>query len=184
MIWLVQTAEGGWRPGIGDPTVLGWLTVAGYLFAAYAAWRARGRATGKARVLRWTWTLIAVLMLLLAINKQLDLQSLFTVVAKQRALRDGWYKQRQVYQRWFIEGLAFAGLAASLGALVVLRKHLRELWLAALGSVFIVIFVLIRAASFHHVDAFLRGGAVRMNAVLELGGIACVAVAALRFRRV
>ena len=41
-------------------------------------------------------------------------------------------------------------------------------------------FVVIRAASFHHVDAFLasRLGGLRWNWILELGGILIVAVGA------
>jgi hypothetical protein len=47
---------------------------------------------------------------------------------------------------------------------------------------FILGFVVIRAASFHHVDAFLvaRLGGVKWNWILELGGITFVALAALR----
>ena len=47
---------------------------------------------------------------------------------------------------------------------------------------FILGFVVIRAASFHHVDAFLaaRLGGIKWNWILELGGIAVVAAAAVR----
>ena len=48
--------------------------------------------------------------------------------------------------------------------------------------VFILGFVLIRALSFHHVNALLgsRLGGVKWNWIFELGGIAIVAVAAFR----
>ena len=29
----------GWTPGIGDPTVWGWLTVANYAFSAFLLWQ-------------------------------------------------------------------------------------------------------------------------------------------------
>jgi hypothetical protein len=50
-----------------------------------------------------------------------------------------------------------------------------------IGVAFLVCFVLIRAASFHHVDEFLgwRGFSIPMNEVLELGGIGCILLAAL-----
>jgi len=51
-----------------------------------------------------------------------------------------------------------------------------------IGTVFVVAFVTIRAASFHHVDTLIGTpvAGLRMNWILELGGIACVALAALR----
>jgi hypothetical protein len=45
---------------------------------------------------------------------------------------------------------------------------------------FLVTFVAVRAASFHHIDRWLGYGVVRLNWVLELGGIALVALSALR----
>jgi hypothetical protein len=44
----------------------------------------------------------------------------------------------------------------------------------------LVSFVLIRAASFHHVDLLLRAGPVRLNWVFELTGIGLIALAARR----
>ena len=40
---LGAALEGGWRPGIGDPTALGWVTVVAYFIAAvlsYMSYRA------------------------------------------------------------------------------------------------------------------------------------------------
>ena len=37
---LAETVADGWRPGIGDPTALGWITVAAYLLGAVACGRA------------------------------------------------------------------------------------------------------------------------------------------------
>ena len=47
---------------------------------------------------------------------------------------------------------------------------------AGAGAVFLVVFVVVRAASFHHVDILLRSEALglRVNALLELSGIACI----------
>ena len=49
-------------------------------------------------------------------------------------------------------------------------------WLMNSYFVLLVSFVLIRAASFHHVDLLLRAGPVRLNWVLELGGIGLIAL--------
>jgi hypothetical protein len=54
------------------------------------------------------------------------------------------------------------------------------------GLVFLMAFILIRAASFHHIDAMLKAdlAGVRMNWVLEIGGISMVAYGAWkRLRR-
>ena len=51
-----------------------------------------------------------------------------------------------------------------------------------MGMVFVIGFVIIRASSFHHVDALLaaRLGGMKWNWILELGGIAAVSLGAYR----
>lgn len=177
---LVQTADGRWAPGIGDPTPLGWLTVAAYLAAAWLCARASlaGEPPGarEARAV-WAWRALACMLVVLGINKQLDLQSLLTVTARDLALRDGWYERRRPIQVWFIRAVVVASLVVVGTVGVWLRRHLREFALAGTGAAFIATFVLVRASSFHKVDAFLHGAAAgfRMNWILELGGIACIA---------
>ena len=43
-MWLVQTADGGWEPGIGDPTLMGWFTVFAYFGTALLCYRALRKA--------------------------------------------------------------------------------------------------------------------------------------------
>lgn len=57
---------------------------------------------------------------------------------------------------------------------------LRLVWVALSGIVLLFSFVVIRAASFHHVDQFLGAGPFKMNWVLELGSIGIIAFAARR----
>jgi len=97
----------GWSPQISDPTIWGWLTVVNY-FGAFscAAWAVRidrRRAN--------FWIFVSLIMLALGINKQLDLQALLTVVGREIALQDGWYQDRRVFQKWFIELVTAASLA-------------------------------------------------------------------------
>lgn len=188
LVVLTQTADGGWRPGIGDPTFIGWFTVFAYLAAAVAcfrAWQRVARASTRSRTLSHVWLLFAVLMLALGINKQLDLQSLFTVVGRQLALDHGWYEQRRAVQALFIRAVAVAGLLTLFAGAWLVRRHLADVWLAGLGAVFIVVFVVVRASSFHHVDTLLSGtlGGARVNWILELGGIALVFAGARRYAR-
>ncbi len=209
LILFAERVELGWSPRIGDPSIMGWLTVAAYFAAAIAcgfAARAERRLhvggstvhpifwkSDQFRIAPTTgakspgrrasfWWLLLLAMLVLGINKQLDLQSLLTAVGRRLAHEQGWYQDRQVVQRAFILGVAIVG-AGGLALLAVLfRSVLLRRPLAAIGLVFLYGFVLIRAASFHHVDAFLKDEilGIRMNWLLELGGIACVLTSALR----
>src|SRR5690606_34451823 len=117
MLLLAETVDGVWRPGIGDPTVMGWVTVAAYFATAWLCWRARLRLLGKSassdvRRERLIWTLLAALFIALGVNKQLDLQSWFTMVGRSIARQEGWYGQRRVVQAIFIAALAVTGAAA------------------------------------------------------------------------
>jgi hypothetical protein len=174
-----------WRPGIGDPSIAGWLTVVGYFAASALAWGAcvrTRRVIGLPRGSREIWALVAVLMLVLCINKQLDLQSLLTDIGRVVARRDGWYADRHAAQLRFIEGI----LAASVGAAVVFGALFRGFWranvLLGLGLALLVTFVATRAISFHHVDLFIGTtvAGVRMNWLVELTGIVLIAAAAAR----
>src|SRR5262245_10609472 len=114
MFLLAESVDGGWRPGIGDPTPMGWATVVAYLLAAVACgWaavedRRVGRRTGRGRPAFW-W-ILAVLLLLLGINKQLDLQTWFTTVGRRVAREQGWYARRKEYQTALIKAIAAGGL--------------------------------------------------------------------------
>lgn len=163
---------------------MGWVTVAAYLIAAWLAFRsARTARMAAERGLARFWTAIALLLLALGINKQLDLQTLFTQIARDLALAQGWYEERHRYQVLFIAVVGVLGLLGTLGLAIALRKIAARIWLALLGVGFLVSFVVIRAASFHHVDLLLRSGPVRLNWVFELTGIALIGVAAARSQR-
>jgi len=167
----------GWSPGIGDPTPLGWATVLAYLVACGFALRAAGRDIPNIRV----WLSFGVILGLLAINKQLDLQSLLTALAREEARIGGWYDHRRTVQEIFILGLLVLSFGAGVSLLCLTRRRGRNLQVAASGMIFLLLFVFVRAASFHHMDAFLSVSflAISMNHFLELGGIALVAIAAL-----
>lgn len=170
-----------WRPGIGDPTVMGWLTVFAYFTAAFLCWRAATKGM-HARKVRWFWTALAGLLIFLGINKQLDLQTAFTFIAKDFAKATGWYENRRIVQGIFVIMIALGGMATSAALFWFYRRELKILWPALAGLAFLGSFVVIRAASFHHVDQFLNAGpgGFRMNWVLELGGIAAIAWPAWR----
>lgn len=186
-----------WRPGIGDPTFVGWLTVAAYGVAAAAAlWAHAGarraqhrftgvdeRATRDQRSMKRVWLLIAVTMAVIGINKQLDLQTVLIQKVRERAYVDGWYGDRRRYQFDFIVAMSLAALCAGIGLSVWLRRILARMALALAGLGMLVLFVLIRAASFHYVDKVLAlGDGLRLNAIIELSGIALIIGAALQWQ--
>lgn len=169
-----------WRPEIGDPSPMGWFTVAAYLFTAILAWRAwKKPGTG-----RRIWLGVAVLMAALCINKQFDLQSLFTDLGREVANAGGWYGKRRGVQKWFVLAvIAGSGVFACWFAWRF-RDFLKHHKLLSVGLLFLLTFIVVRAISFHHFDVFLkeRIAGVKMNWLLELGGIALIAAAALRER--
>lgn len=186
----VALTEGGrWRPGIGDPTVLGWVTVAAYLVAAVGCAMAAPRESmlhaddrrGRPGSSRF-WMVLAGLLVALGINKQLDLQSLVTQIGRDLVGRWGLYSGRRELQIGFIAAVAMACALGLSGFLWAARRRMRTRWPAVAGMIFILGFVMIRAASFHHVDALLaaRLGGLKWNWILELGGIGVVASAAFR----
>jgi hypothetical protein len=168
-----------WRPVIGDPSPMGWLTVAAYALAAFLAWRAWSRNRNRA------WLGVTVMMAFLCLNKQFDLQSLFTDLGRELARFGGWYEKRRSFQKFFV--LAVLAVVAVFGPLFAwkYRAYLASHKLLAAGLLFLLTFIVVRAISFHHVDVLLktpRSGGLKLNWVFELAGIALVTLAALRER--
>lgn len=172
----------GWTPGIGDPSLFGWLTVAAYGIAAWLCWRAsRGGPRGERRL----WLLFSAMLAFLCLNKQLDLQSLLTAAGRSLAKEQGWYEDRRRYQLAFI--IAFAA-GAVLGIAILVRRFASARWPvrgAMVGMILLILFVVIRASSFEKMDQFISGfvGGWRVNHVMEIGGIAIVALCAWLARR-
>lgn len=179
---LAVIIDGRWYPGIGDPTVKAWFIVATYLAGAVLSglcWTKRNQLVGPSLVRRFGayWLVLAVTLLLLGINKQLDLQSLVHVMGRHLAKEQGWYDQRRIVQTDFIAGIVLLGVGSCLFGFWMMRGLLTRLWLSLVGLVFLVVFVITRAASFHHFDLLLSKQVVQgfnLNFVLEWTGIALV----------
>ena len=93
-------------------------------------------------------------------------------------MRQGWYDDRRRYQFAFVVAIASGGVLG-VGAMAwVWRRVLDRVWIAALGLGWMTSFVVIRAASFHHVETFLRGLTEAGNMAFEISGIAIVAAGA------
>jgi hypothetical protein len=171
---------GRWSPGIGDPTIVGWVTVVAYVAAAYLCWCVLHRRHGLPPPERKVWRTLYVATIALGVNKQLDLQSALTEVGRIVLRALGRYDQRQLVQLAFIAGVAAGGVVAVRWILRFAREAPRGTRVALYGFTSIVVFVGIRAASFHHIDRFIGFdvGGVRMNWLLELGGLIVLCVGA------
>ncbi|MCA9872948.1 MAG: hypothetical protein KC441_04820 [Anaerolineales bacterium] len=160
--------------------IMWWVTVAAYWATAVLCGLAayHRQATPRSRRL---WAMLAVVMALLGINKQGNLVGRLTTEGRLLAWTGAWYQNR-------------AGLQIALAAIVVLLAGGLLLWLlrrlrplsgpemtAVVGVVYLLGFALVRAISLHAIDAFLYRPVLGVypNWLLELGGIALVAVPAL-----
>jgi hypothetical protein len=168
--------DGRWEIGIGDPTPLGWITVAAYVTAAFLAWRNVGAARRTA-VPHSFWVALTALMLALGLNKQLDLQTWLSQTGRDMAIAQGWWEERRAVQALFIALLA----AGAVGVVVWASRQWQTLWheyrAAFVGVCVLLFFIVVRAASFHHIDVVLRTelGATPVHRALEVLGVLIVA---------
>lgn len=194
-----------WSPGIGDPTVTGWLTVFAYFATAWMCLRAMMaekagpprpylqtiralfRVLGKRGTRRplpakrsLIWLSLATLLALLGVNKQLDLQTLITEIGRSAAATGGWYDQRHEVQLLFIIGVGAIGLVVSSVMMKIAQGEYADFRLPFFGLTLVMVYVVIRAASFHYVDRLIGHPLFGswFNFVFESTGIAIVLVAA------
>ena len=168
-----------WTPGIGDPTIGGWVTVALYLLASGSCWIS-AQKLGLEEVPRSNerraWRAMSVLLLVLGIIKQLNLLTALTAAGRVLARNQGWYEQRQFVQLAFIALVAMTCLIAAITLLLWARNSPIPTRIALMGTSMVLGFVLIRAVSFHQVDRFIgeRVLSLRWNWILEMSGISLV----------
>jgi hypothetical protein len=98
MLVLGVTVYGRWKLGIGDPTITGWLTAAGFiatalLYCAYALCQEPLRGH------RVFWFSLAVALFVLGINKQLDLHVLLEAVGRSV----GYAPHTAKFRKWYAE---------------------------------------------------------------------------------
>ena len=161
-----------------DTGALAWIIVAAYALAAVLSLAARSRTRDRRE--RRFWLIAALVLIALGLNKQLDLQTDLIDWARTLARSEGWYRERRIVQLAVFGGLALVA-AAVLALLARLTRTARPAVRAArVGLVVLALFVLVRAASFHHVDRVLHTqlGGQRLHFWLELAGIVVIGLAA------
>ncbi len=179
----VAMASIGWSPGIGDPTPAGWIITIAYLLSSFLClWtgftaRKVTKITGRTER-QVLWFVFSAMLLLLGINKQLDLQVLLSRAGSTIAKSGGWYDTRRGVQAVFVIILAFLGIFL-IGILFrMLKGRWKQFTTAPAGIVLLVFFVLFRAAFMQHIDKFLIHRTIfipgKLNKILELLGIVLV----------
>jgi hypothetical protein len=180
--WSLEYLLGRWRLTISDPGFMGWFTVGSYFACAVVALIAVLINQTGGRRSCFFWSLISLLMILLGVNKQIDLQSLFTEVGGQIAKAQGWMDQRRIVQFWFIVAFGTTALVAFLSFAIIMRGLFKRFMLAFIGLFFLLSFIFLRVVSFYHFDeilGFTPSGA-KIYFVLELAGIYLILVAGIR----
>lgn len=186
-LWGIIVNE-HWEPGIGDPTFMGWITVIIYLISAslcfWAAWRtAQLLALYRFQHYYWLWLGLGFSLIILGLNKQLDLQSWLTVFGKKIAIAQGWYVQRRFVQLAFITGI----ICLLVSCFISLRRLIQQDWkifrLTFIGFLFLSGFILIRATSFHHIDQLIgiNFAGFRLNWLLEISGLVCIGLSCINY---
>ena len=162
-------------------SVMWWVTVAAYwgtaVLCVISALRLRPNAPRAANL----WWLLAASMAVLGINKQGNLIGRLTTEGRLLAWTGNWYQSRV----WLQGALVVLIVLLAAGVLVWLLRRLRPLsagqMTAVVGVMALLGFALLRAVSLHAIDAFLFRPVLGVypNWLVELGGIALVAVPAL-----
>lgn len=161
----------------GDHTFFGWMTVLAYLVTSI-------RLSLKTR-LAWLnkdnflfWICFTVLIVFLGFNKQLDLQSNFTEMMRDMAKANGWYEQRRPLQFLFVSFIALLLPLLFFWVRLSLANSWRRYKLMWIGILLLLVFIVIRAASFHHVDLIFYKtiGSLRFYQALEIVAISIIFV--------
>ena len=122
------------------------------------------------------WIIILLIYSFFGLNKQLDLQTFLTAAGRCMSRLEGWYEERRAFQL----NVIMAGLAATaismLGFLIYFRTIIGRSLLALMGVTCSMVFVVLRAASIHHVDQLFRIEFfnLKAHAIVEMTGIVLV----------
>ena len=161
---------------MNSPEMIYWVTVAAYFVTAVIC--ALCALLSDRREIWWGF---ALGMLLLMINKKQDLLGSMTALGRSITWRAEWYAARGSIQILIIVGIVVLAGFLLTSARWFLRPLQRVTWLGLAGVIFLPVFAATRAVSLHQIDIILFSpvAGIYLNWVIELGGIALIAFAAL-----
>lgn len=173
--------NGLWRPGIVDPSFVGWFTVFSYYTCAGLSLafllKARRCLDGAERRFAVVMT---CLLLGLGLIKNLDLFSLVSGIGRLIAEKRGWIESRRAFQAGLM-------LLVVVGFVVLFTRAVKQEAFARIRRerapelaclVYLCLFVLLRGISLHQLGALLSFEVfgVRLNWIAELGGLGTLAL--------
>jgi len=176
--------EIAWRPGFNDPEPMGWITFAAYGIASVlcicAALRRDDSPPGRESKL--AWLLLGLALGFLGVNLQLDLHVLLIQFGRRIAETDGWYEKRRSYQQAFTVAFSAGLIACVFFGARKFGTFVKNQRLAVTGALLIIGYVLVRNASFNHIDD-RKGSMWDMKdslRLVELAGVVAIGLAAWR----
>jgi len=177
-----------WQPGFNDPYFLSWLMVSIYLFAAVLALVVAGRVPFPAetrRRERIVWAGVATVAVVMAVNKQADLQTLAIAAGSCVVRGQGWDAQALWLETVTTGALALLTVGVGGVFLWSLRGTAGRTALPLLGLALMVGFVAFRAAEILGFlgPLYALTRSLWVDRVLELAGPALVILGALRLLR-
>jgi hypothetical protein len=176
---MVGYASGvGSEGAISDTRGQAWILAVAY--AAVALLALRARAASHVQRERLVWALSAAVLVTFGAAKQLNLQEILT-----NWLRT-WFREHNIYQSRLILQVAFLLVVLSTAWFILIRL---KAWLksssssvkiASMAMAALVAFVLVRAASFHALDAMMttKIAGLRSGWWIEFAALGVVAAAA------
>ena len=180
---LLICIQDRWVLGFNDPYLLSWIMVAIYVLTAALAVAVarRGRFPAPThRRERAFWAVLAGVLILMAINKQADLQTLVMATGRCVIQTRGWGDQHVLLKGLILTGLVLAAFGSAAAVAWALLPTLRRTALPLLGVALMAVFIVFRAAETLNVLGPLRALAHSYwpDRILELSGPAVILVAA------
>ena len=178
-----------WRRYSGDPDLLGWAITLAYLIAAALCVRT---AKAARRVRRdelgpdtpGAWGLLAAGLLLLGLNKQLDLQIIVREVGVAFIGFLGMNEHRRWFGRAFVLLMGLFLLRVMATATRRVRGHTRGHRLLLTGLALLACFAVVRAGTYvPGLKQFNMRFYTALHLVFELGGIVILGLGAFRTRQ-
>lgn len=173
--------EGYWINKRGDPTVIGWFITLFYFFVFATSLYLLKKTTPNILDNKyiWFWYGVTILIILLGINKQLDIQMLFADFARLYAKVSGIFENRKPFQHKILSFLTTIGISIFSVTIYKLWNAPKRMWLALIGFCILFSFPIIRLISLHSIEALLSISVLNIQVVdvIEILGIILVLIA-------
>ena len=162
---------------MGDPTFTGWTATLLYGVACWLCAIKRRKAGRSAHYDRQVWAMLALLMAVLGINKQLDLQTWVINLARTLLYRLSLDEFRKPIGLFVLAAAALVLFGIVVVGIYYFRRIRSDARLALLGSGIVLIYAFLRAAQFTHIR---RGLGIHdtWDIVVELLGLVIIVWAA------